>query len=83
MGGPFFLGADYHMQKIKDLWPIILFILGITVAGANAQSMINNHESRILKLETAPERLATMEAVQKEQGKQLTRIELALIKDHP
>ena len=47
-------------------------------AAAKAQLSIQTHEVRIEKLETAPERLARIEALQEAQGLQLNRIERKL-----
>lgn len=53
--------AFFLMQKIRDYWAIILFVLMLSGAAANAQMSITDQGHRIEKLETAPERLARIE----------------------
>lgn len=52
---------DKALEKLRELWPIIAFILGLTFAVAQADTTQHELEVRVTKLETAPERLARIE----------------------
>jgi len=50
--------TDKWISKIMNLWPIILAIFSLIVYGTTIKVKVDDHESRITKLEGSMDRIA-------------------------